>query len=221
MVSPAKRHVFLTGGTGYLGRPLIQRLLAQGHQVRALIRPGSEQKLPSGCEPILGNALEGSSYASQICPADTFVQLVGVAHPSPAKAGEFRSIDLASGRSAVQAAASAGVQHFVYVSVAHPAPMMKAYISVRAECEKAIGESGMNATILRPWYVLGPGRRWPLLLKPMYWLMERVPSTRESGKRLGLVTIEQMVNALVQAVENPAQGVRILGVPEIRNGSTR
>jgi hypothetical protein len=44
-----------------------------------------------------------------------------------------------------------------------------------------VRESGMNATILRPWYVLGPGRQWPLLLKPMYWLMERIPATRESA----------------------------------------
>jgi len=93
---------------------------------------------------------------------------------------------------------------------------MKFYIEVRAEAERMIRESGMNATILRPWYVLGPGRRWPIVLKPMYWLMEGIPFTRESARRLGLVTIDQMVAALVRSVENPAEGVRILGVPEIR-----
>jgi uncharacterized protein YbjT (DUF2867 family) len=93
---------------------------------------------------------------------------------------------------------------------------MKFYIEVRAEAEKMIRESGMNATILRPWYVLGPGRRWPVLLKPMYWFMERLPATRESAQRLGLVTIEQMVSALVRSIENLSNGVRILGVPEIR-----
>jgi nucleoside-diphosphate-sugar epimerase len=79
-----------------------------------------------------------------------------------------------------------------------------------------IRQSALNATILRPWYVLGPGRRWPLFLKPMYWMMEQIPATRESAQRLGLVTIEQMAGALVWSVENPAQGVRILGVREIR-----
>jgi hypothetical protein len=29
-----------------------------------------------------------------------------------------------------------------------------------------IGQSGLNTTILRPWYVLGPGHYWPYLLKP-------------------------------------------------------
>ena len=149
-------------------------------------------------------------------PPIRFVQLVGVSHPSPAKAAEFRSIDLASGQSAVEAARSAGVQHFVYISVAHPAPMMKAYIEVRSQCEAMIQRSGMNATILRPWYVLGPGHRWPYLLLPVYKLMEMLPSTREGATRLGLVTLEQMVAALVHAVETPAQGVRIVEVPEIR-----
>ena len=86
----------------------------------------------------------------------------------------FASVDLASGASAVDAAKDAGVQHFVYVSVAHPAPVMKAYIEVRSQCEALIHRSGMNATILRPWYVLGPGHRWPYLLLPVYKLMEIV-----------------------------------------------
>ncbi len=208
--------VFVTGGTGYVGRPLITQLLERGHEVDALVRPGSEGKLPAGCQAITGDALDGRSYAAKIAPADTFVQLVGISHPNPSKAAEFRNVDLASGRSAVEAAKDAGVRHFIYVSVAHPAPVMKAYIEVRSQCEAMIGQSGMNATILRPWYVLGPGHRWPYFLLPIYKLMERLPSTREGARRLGLVTLEQMVRALVQAVETPAQGVQIVEVPEIR-----
>lgn len=214
----AERHcVFVTGGTGYVGRPLITQLLERGHEVRALVRPGSEKKLPAGCQAIPGDALDGKSYASKITPADTFVQLVGVSHPNPSKAAEFRSVDLASGQSAVDAAKNAGVRHFVYISVAHPAPVMKAYIEVRSQCEAMIRQSGMNATILRPWYVLGPGHRWPYLLLPIYKLMESLPSTRAGATRLGLVTLNQMVRALVHAVETPARTVHIVEVPEIRS----
>jgi len=56
-----------------MGQRLIATLLQRGHRVRALVRPGSEKKLPAGCSPVLGNALERSSYAAQIAPADTFV----------------------------------------------------------------------------------------------------------------------------------------------------
>jgi uncharacterized protein YbjT (DUF2867 family) len=211
-----RRSVFIAGGTGYMGQRLIPRLLARGHEVRALVRPGSEKKLPAGCTPVLGDALDGASYAGKIAPADTFVQLVGVAHPSPAKGEEFRRIDLPSGLGAVAAAKSAGIGHFVYLSVAHPAPMMKAYIAVRSECESAIESAGLNATILRPWYVLGPGHLWPYLLLPMYKIAELLPQTRDGARRLGLVTLEQMTSALMVAVENPAQGRRVVTVPEIR-----
>jgi uncharacterized protein YbjT (DUF2867 family) len=211
-----KRSVFVTGGTGYMGQRLIARLLERGHELRALVRAGSEKKLPAGCVAVVGNALDGSSYAPQVAPSDTFVQLVGVAHPSPAKAAEFRQIDLPAGLGAVMAAKAAGVRHFVYLSVAHPAPMMHAYIAVRSECEAAIESSGLNATILRPWYVLGPGHWWPYLLVPMYKFAELVPATREGARRLGLVTLAQMTNALVRAVENPVEGRRVVAVPEIR-----
>jgi uncharacterized protein YbjT (DUF2867 family) len=94
---------------------------------------------------------------------------------------------------------------------------MKAYVAARAEGEALVHASGLNATILRPWYVLGPGRRWPVLLLPIYWLMEMIPATRESAQRLGLVTTQQMTNALLAALENPPQGIRIMDVAAIRN----
>ncbi len=210
------RRVFITGGTGYMGSRLIPLLLARGHQVVALVRPGSERKLPAGCTTVQGDALDGGSYASSIGSCDTFVQLVGVAHPSPAKAREFVSVDQKSAMEAIRVAARAGIQHFVYLSVAHPAPMMHAYIEARSACEDALRASGLNATILRPWYVLGPGHRWPYVLIPFYRIAELIPSKRDSALRLGLVTLPQMVNALAAAVEDPARGVKVAEVPEIR-----
>jgi uncharacterized protein YbjT (DUF2867 family) len=215
-VASSERVVFVAGGTGYMGRPLIVELMRLGHRVKALARRGSEAKLPPKCEVVSGNPLDRDSYVLRIQPANTFVHLVGVSHPNPSKASEFRSVDLVAAKAAVQAARQAGIDHFVYVSVAHPAPVMKEYIAVRMECEQSVVQSGINATILRPWYVLGPGHRWPYALLPLYWLAERLPSTRDGARRLGLVTREQMVRTLVHAVENPCKGVRVLGVPEIR-----
>jgi uncharacterized protein YbjT (DUF2867 family) len=208
--------VFVTGATGYMGGRLCRELAARGHRVRGLARKGSEGKLAAGCEAVTGNALDASSYRDAAAGCDTLVHLVGVSHPSPAKAAEFRSIDLASAREAVSAAQHSGIRHFVYVGVAYPAPVMHSYIGARKEAEQTVRASGIAATVLRPWYVLGPGHRWPYALLPVYWLLEALPSTRESAQRLGLVTLEQMVRALVRAVENPPQGVRVVSVPEIR-----
>ena len=210
------RDVFVTGGTGYMGRALCERLLARGHRVRALVRAGSGSRLAPGCEAVEGNALEASTFASRVRAGDTFVQLVGVAHPSPAKAAQFRSIDLASARAGIDAARTAGAAHFVYVSVAQPAPAMRAYVQARVEAEAHLAASGLASTVLRPWYVLGPGHRWPLVLLPAYWILERLPPTRDTALRLGFVTLGRMVTALAWAVENPPAQSRVLDVPAIR-----
>jgi uncharacterized protein YbjT (DUF2867 family) len=78
----------------------------------------------------------------------------------------------------------------------------------------------VRSTILRPWYVLGPGHRWPVLLTPLYALASMIPGLREGARRLGLVTQEQMVRALVRAVERPApKGMTVLDVPMIRQAT--
>ena len=199
-----------------MGQTLIRALGARGHSITAVVRRGSEGKLPLTSTPLVANVLEGDSYASSVTAQHTFVQLTGVAHPSPAKARQFVEVDQKSALEGIRVARDAGVLHFVYVSVAQPAPTMHAYVEVRMRCEAAIHEAGLNATILRPWYVLGPGHQWPYVLIPFYWLAERLPATRDGARRLGLVTIGQMTNAMVHAVENPRAGVEILDVPGIR-----
>jgi uncharacterized protein YbjT (DUF2867 family) len=198
---------------------MIQALISRGHEIRALARPDSVAKLPPGCVPVIGNALESISYMDQVRPADTFVHLVGVSNPSPLKAELFHAVDLASVRASLPSARSAAVGHFVYVSVAQPAPIMKAYIQARKECEGLIQASGLNATILRPWYVLGPGHRWPYALVPLYWLFEQLPATRDTAQRLGLVRLPEMISALIWSIENPVHGVRIVEVQQIRSSS--
>ena len=209
--------VFLCGSTGFLGRSLAEALIQRGRTVRALVRPGSESKAPRGSIAIAGDALDSASFVEGVAPAETFVHLIGVAHPAPWKEAEFRAVDRGSLKASVEAATRAGIRHFVYVSVAQPAPVMKAYIRVRAECESILRASGIPRTILRPWYVLGPGRRWPIFLAPIYRLAESFESTRESALRLGLVTIAEMTSALVWAVENPPGHERVMEVPQIRD----
>lgn len=210
------RRVFITGGTGYIGSRLIPALDARGYEVIALVREQSKSKLPSTCTPVVGNALDGESYRRFVEGADTFIQLVGVSHPSPAKAREFTEIDLKAGLEAIRIALETEVPHFIYMSVAQPAPVMQAYLNVRAECERAIAAKHLNATIVRPWYVLGPGHWWPSFLIPFYKLAELLPQTREGAVRLGLLTIDEMIRALVRAVDEPAVRVRVLAVSDIR-----
>ncbi len=210
------RSVFISGATGYLGSALIPALQERGVRVKALARPASFGKVPHGCPATAGNPLDATTFQHALAGMDTLVHLTGVSHPAPWKAAEFRDVDLKSLEQSLAAMRWAGIRHLVYVSVAHPAPVMKAYVEVRKECEERIAAARIPASILRPWYILGPGHRWPEALRPMYALAEKIPSLREGARRLGLVRLDQMVQALAWCVENPPPGVRILDVPAIR-----
>ena len=203
-------------------------LVAPATSVNAWCRLYSRGIIGCGCSLVLPRSrasraaqtpsLGMPSVAAALRPGDTVVHLVGTPHPSPAKAKEFERVDLASIRAVVAAARGARIAHLVYVSVAHPAPVMHAYIAVRAAGERMISEAGLTATIVRPWYVLGPGHRWPLFLVPFYAAAELVPRLREGTRRLGLVTLDQMVRCLVRAVEGtpPSGTQRVVDVAGIR-----
>jgi uncharacterized protein YbjT (DUF2867 family) len=209
-----QHRVFISGGTGFIGRALTRRLLAAGHEVRLLARPSSARKVPSGAGIIQGSALDPAAFAAHVAPCDTFVHLTGAAHPAPWKTRQFREIDLASLRASAGAAKDAGVKHFLYVSVAQPAPVMQSFIRIRQECEQILAQLGLTCSIFRPWYVLGPGRWWPLIFWPACRLLELLGS--ESARRLGLLWQDEMIRAMQWAIENPPRSTRILDVPRIR-----
>jgi len=206
------KNIFITGGTGYIGSRVIPLLVNAGFNVNALVRKGSEHKLPECCTAITGNALDSSSYTEYVKGCDTFIHLIGVSHPGPGKEKEFNEIDLVSITEAVKAAKLAGVKKFIYLSVAEPAPVMKEFITVRKKGEKLLAESGMNCVFIKPWYVLGPGHYWPYLILPVYWLLYPFSQT---ARRLYPVKLKKVLNAIVHSVESDTKGILRISTKEL------
>lgn len=212
--------VFITGATGYIGKRLTKQLLQRGHKVIALVRKGSEHKVPAGADTVVANPFDASTFQSFIPKGGVFIQLLGVPHPSPKKAKQFREIDLPSVKASADAAAVAGSAQFVYVSVAMAlSGLMAAYQAVRREGEEYCKSKGINCTFIRPWYVLGPGHFWPVLLLPLYGLAELVPSWKQQARGKALVTIRQMLRTLINTVEADPQPLRIIEIKGIRNAT--
>ena len=210
--------VFITGGTGYMGTRLIKRLLTKQFEVIALVRKGSEHKVPAGAKAITGDPFDAASFQQYIPTGSVFVQLLRVAHPSPKKATQFREIDLRSVKASADAAAASGVSHFIYVSVSMaPSSLMYAYQSVRKEGEEYCLGKKINCTFIRPWYVIGPGHWWPLLLLPVYGIAELIPSWRKKARSMALVSIKQMLNTLEKAITTEPQQLNIYEIKNIRN----
>ncbi len=81
--------VFVTGGTGYLGRAMIGVLLNRRHTVRTLTRPTSLDRVPAGATPVVGDALDSATFAAALLTTTTLVHLVGTPHPGPSTFREF------------------------------------------------------------------------------------------------------------------------------------
>ena len=212
--------VFITGGTGYIGKRLTKQLLKRGHSVIALVRKGSENKVAAGAKAIIADPFDAGTFRQFIPKNSVFVQLLGVSHPSPKKAKQFNEIDLVSVKASADAAAAAGVSKFVYISVAMaPSKLMQAYQAVRKEGEAYCKNKQFNCTFIRPWYVVGPGHYWPVLLLPFYGVAELVPAWRKKARSMALVTIRQMLRALNTAVEADPLPLRIMEIKNIRNSN--
>lgn len=212
------RNIFITGGTGYIGSALIPQLIRNKFIVTALARKGSEQNLPAGCKAVKGNALERTTYEDKIIDCDTFIHLIGVHHPGPGKKDEFRKVDLVSIEQAVTAALNAKVKHFIYLSVAHPAPFnfMKEFIDVRIQGEKLLSDQReMKTTIIRPWYVLGPGHYWPYILLPLYKISGLFSFSKDTSLRLYPVKIDQLVRSIIYSVQNPPESISVCSTEDI------
>jgi len=93
---------------------------------------------------------------------------------------------------------------------------MDDYQVCRAKCEKIIKQASLNASIIRPWYIVGPGHYWPILFLPLSKLLEIIPATSVKAKALRLVFLSQMLNTLVYAVEHAPEKVRVFEIEEIR-----
>ena len=211
------KNIFITGGTGYIGKRLIKLLLQRGHRVIALVRKGSESDLQPGVEVVIANPFDANTFKNFIPKDSVFVQLLGVSHPSPKKAKQFKEIDFRSVKASADAAATAGISHFIYVSVSmSPSKIMKAFQDVRKEGEAYCLGKDFNCTFLRPWYVLGPGHWWPIVLLPLYGIAELVPSIRNKAREKALVTIGQMITTLVKAIEADPTPLRIIEIKNIR-----
>jgi len=86
--------------------------------------------------------------------------------------------------------------------------------------EQLLHTSGLCTTILRPWYILGPGHWWPVVLLPFYGLAHWFPATRASAARRAPVRLHSMVQAMVAAIEDPPRdSPRIMETPAIRRGA--
>ena len=154
----------VTGGTGFVGRRLIQLAVQRGHDVRALTRrPQDQQK---NVEWIEGSLEDREALERLVTASDAIIHVAGVIN-APDAAG-FEAGNVTGTLAMLAAATAAGTQRFIHVSsLAAREPGLSQYGASKARSEDLVQSSGLNWVIVRPPAVYGPGDKETLELFKM------------------------------------------------------
>ena len=190
--------IFITGGTGFVGRHLIARLLREGEQVRALSRGASD--LP-GVELVRGDITDLSSFAESLRGCRAVIHLVGIIRETGRNT--FERIHALGTRIVVEACKEAGVTRLLHMSALGARPdAASRYHRSKWEAEEIVRGSDLEATIFRPSVIFGAGNA----LIPQIRDLLRKPVTPVIGNGMSLsqpIWVEDVVSCFVEALGKP------------------
>jgi nucleoside-diphosphate-sugar epimerase len=155
--------IVVTGGTGFIGREVVARLLAGGHDLAVTTRDPSKDPWDGRVKVEQAFAGDAITLAKAFTRADVVVHAIQFPnHPveDPSKGRTYMEVDGKGTEVAVRAAQRVGVRRFVYVSGAGAGQgRPQTWFQAKDRAEAAIRESGLQYAILRPSWIYGPNDR--------------------------------------------------------------
>ena len=213
--------ILLTGGTGFVGRYVLRELLAQGHEVRALIRRGG---VPEGFESrdveVVRSDINGA-LEQFMQGMDGVVHLVGIIEEIPRKKVTFEVLHTRATQNIVNAAKAVGVPRFIFVS-ANGASEQGAtrYQTTKWAAEEAVRRSGLEHwCVLRPGLIFGdPGMEreefCTVLASNLIKPFPILPVFGGGLYQMQPIAVEEVAQSVVQALTLPnahAQTIAAVG----------
>jgi NADH dehydrogenase len=199
----AARRVFITGGTGFVGRAVIQALRAEGYAVRCLVRRGSEPDLRGfgAIERVEGDVMARQTLDDGLAGCDALVHLVGIIRERPAIGSTFERVHVQGTQNVLGAAAAAGVRRYLHMSaLGTRAGARSRYHRTKWAAEEAVRSSPLPWTIFRPSIVYGPGDEFITMLRGMIEGLPVVPVIGSGRQQLQPVPVAQVAQGFARAL---------------------
>ena len=201
------KSVFVTGATGFVGHALLQRLCAEGHIVRCLVRRGSEGDLRGfgAITRIEGDVVSRRGLAEGLAGCDAAIHLVGIIREHRAAGVTFERVHVEGTQNVLEAAKAAGVTRYVHMSALGTRPgAASRYHRTKWAAEEAVRASGLAWTIFRPSIIYGPGDGFVTMLASMVRRLPAVPVIGSGRQRVQPIAVEQVAAGFAGALERPA-----------------
>ena len=152
--------ILITGATGYIGRHLVSRLVAQGERPRCLVRniKRAASILPAGTlEFVQGDTTSPASLETAVQGVDTIVHAAFITADQKQSAGNhYQETNVQGTANLVEAAKKAGVKRIIVISGLGTKPDKPgSYMQGRYLAEKMVKESGLDWTIIQPSVLFG------------------------------------------------------------------
>jgi uncharacterized protein YbjT (DUF2867 family) len=152
------RTIVILGGTGFVGRTLVARLLAQDDRVRVLSRSvDTRARLPAQAEHRVGDVYDPTFLRSAFEGADAVVNLVGILNERGDDGSGFRKVYVELAQTMLEAMRASGVRRLLQMSALHAGDGESHYLKARGEAEALLRASDIAWTLLRPSVIAGPG----------------------------------------------------------------
>lgn len=208
-------NVFVTGATGFVGSHLVTALKEAGHHTLALVRPGSENKLPffEGVTIIPGDVTGQGGWVDRLKEADAVIHLVGIIREFPSKGITFEKMHNHVTKIVVDAAKQEGVKKFVHMSANGAAPDgVSGYQTSKWRAEEAVKSSGIPYTIFRPSVIFGDSAGKMEFTVELANVIKKAPVMPVFGDGkflLDPVAVEDVASCFVKALSEPDATGRI------------
>jgi nucleoside-diphosphate-sugar epimerase len=198
--------IAVTGATGFVGKALLPRLIAQGHAVRALVRDPASAQIPHGVHVVRGDLANEKALQDLTDGTDVVLHVAG-AIAGLTRADYFRA-NVDGTITVAKAALAQKVKRFVFVSsLAAREPHLADYGASKkaAEDELTAFVADMQLTILRPAAVYGPGDKATLpLLKALMSRTAFIPGSAHA--HFSMVHVDDVARCLVDAAVEGREG---------------
>jgi len=211
--------VLVTGGTGFVGTHLVNRLLHEGHDVAVFARDPrkTRNRYNRPVETVPGNVLDRSSLEAAARGRDAVVHLVGIINEKGSQT--FDRMHREAAENAVGASEAAGVTRYLHMSAmgsAEDAP--SEYGRTKAAGERVVRGSRLAWTIFRPSIIFGPGDGFVSLLAPIVrYNPGFIPVMGPGTTRFQPVSIRDVARVFAAALARPETVGRAfeVGGPEV------